>query len=448
MQGQQEKEKTILLVEDEAVIAMTEEQTLKRHGFNVIVASSGEKAISIGKNTPEIDLILMDINLGKGKMDGTEAAEIILKDNDIPVLFLSSYTQAEVVQKTEQITSYGYVVKDSGETVLITSIKMAFKLFDAHQRLKKREEALKESEKRFRRVSSIISDVVYSCKTDDEGRYFISWMTGAAERISGYSVDEIKSQKCWRFLVAEEDQDLFEKNVIDLDPGSCSKCELRIRHKNGSMAWIASYTECAMESETPERILLYGALMDITERKRIEKALMDREKKYRELSIIDDLTQLYNSRYFYHQLKLEIDRVNRYEKQTMTLLLLDLDDFKQFNDAYGHVEGDQVLSRLGQVVKRCLRQSDSAYRYGGEEFTIILPMTTSKDAVITAERIRTEFKKETFSPVPGQEDVHGTVSIGIGQYKPQEDMKTFVIRVDQLMYQAKKNGKDRVCSES
>ena len=127
--------------------------------------------------------------------------------------------------------------------------------------------------------------------------------------------------------------------------------------------------------------------------------------------------------------------MNRYG-QPLTLLLLDLDDFKAFNDAYGHVEGDQVLLRLGQVVKRCLRQTDSAYRYGGEEFTILLPMTTSADGAVTAERIRTEFKKETFSPVPGQ-DVHVTVSIGLAQYKPQEDMKAFVHRVDQLMYQGK-----------
>jgi diguanylate cyclase (GGDEF)-like protein len=177
-----------------------------------------------------------------------------------------------------------------------------------------------------------------------------------------------------------------------------------------------------------------------------EEALRDSEKKYRELSIVDDLTQLYNSRHFYFQLKIELDRSNRYE-QPLTLLLIDLDDFKQFNDAYGHVEGDQVLLRLGQVVKRCLRQTDSAYRYGGEEFTILLPMTTSKDGAVTAERIRSEFKKENFSPVPGQ-DVHVTVSIGLAQYKPQEDMKVFVHRVDQLMYQGKKNGKDRVCSES
>jgi diguanylate cyclase (GGDEF)-like protein len=186
-------------------------------------------------------------------------------------------------------------------------------------------------------------------------------------------------------------------------------------------------------------------LRESTDRKRAEEALLESEKKYRELSIIDGLTQLYNSRHFYVQLKIELDRSNRYE-QPLTLLLLDLDNFKIFNDTYGHVEGDQVLWRLGQVVKRCLRETDFAYRYGGEEFTILLPVTTSADGAVTAERIRTEFKKETFSPVPGQ-DVHVTVSIGLAQYKPQEDMKAFVHRVDQLMYQGKKNGKDRVCSE-
>jgi diguanylate cyclase (GGDEF)-like protein/PAS domain S-box-containing protein len=186
-------------------------------------------------------------------------------------------------------------------------------------------------------------------------------------------------------------------------------------------------------------------IRNITERKNLEARLQESSNRYRELSITDVLTQLYNSRHFYHQLEVEIARAERY-RQPLTLLLLDLDDFKQFNDAFGHVEGDQVLERLGQVIKRCLRQADSAYRYGGEEFTILLPMTTSADGVVSAERIRTEFKKETFSPAPGQE-IHVTVSIGLAQYKPQEDMKPFVHRVDQLMYQGKKNGKDRVCFE-
>jgi diguanylate cyclase (GGDEF)-like protein len=127
--------------------------------------------------------------------------------------------------------------------------------------------------------------------------------------------------------------------------------------------------------------------------------------------------------------------------------LLDLDNFKAFNDTYGHVEGDEVLRRLGQVIKRCLRETDFAYRYGGEEFTILLPMAISADGAITAERIRTELKKESFFPMPDQE-VHMTMSIGLAQYKPGEDMKVFVHRVDQLMYQGKKNGKDRIYSEN
>ncbi|MFZ2395618.1 MAG: GGDEF domain-containing protein [Smithella sp.] len=111
------------------------------------------------------------------------------------------------------------------------------------------------------------------------------------------------------------------------------------------------------------------------------------------------------------------------------------------------IEGDQVLFRLGQVIKRCLRKEDSAYRYGGEEFTIILPMTTSDEGVVTAERIREELKKENFSPMPNKQ-VYLTVSIGVAQYKKQEDVKAFVNRVDHLMYQGKKNGKNRTCSDS
>jgi diguanylate cyclase (GGDEF)-like protein/PAS domain S-box-containing protein len=188
---------------------------------------------------------------------------------------------------------------------------------------------------------------------------------------------------------------------------------------------------------------IIGFSVDITDRKRMEEALRDSERRYRELSIIDALTALYNSRHFYDQLKIEIARSNRYE-QPLTLLLLDLDDFKSFNDAYGHVEGDEVLVRLGQVIKRSLRRTDSAYRYGGEEFTIILPMTTVAEGTVTAERIRAEFGKEVFSPAPGRA-VRMTVSVGLAQYEREEEMKVFVHRVDQLMYQGKQNGKDRIC---
>jgi DNA-binding NarL/FixJ family response regulator len=94
---------------------------------------SGEGALTVTDSVNGINLILMDIDLGDG-MDGTEAAEIILSRHDIPLVFLSSHTEPEIVRKTDGITSYGYIVKNSGETVLLASIKMAFRLFTSIKR--------------------------------------------------------------------------------------------------------------------------------------------------------------------------------------------------------------------------------------------------------------------------------------------------------------------------
>jgi PAS domain S-box-containing protein len=124
--------RTILLVEDEALIAMAERRALEQHGYRVVQAANGERAVQIAAQQTEIDLVLMDINLGAG-MDGTEAARLILETRDLPIVFLSSHTDPAVVEKTEGITSYGYIVKNSGDTVLTTSLKMAFRLFESRK---------------------------------------------------------------------------------------------------------------------------------------------------------------------------------------------------------------------------------------------------------------------------------------------------------------------------
>jgi len=129
-----DERKIILLVEDEFLIAMGKQQELEKYGYSVRHVNTGEKAVNISRENCDIDLILMDIDLGKG-IDGTEAAALILKERNIPVIFVSSHTEKDIVEKTEKITSYGYVVKSSSITVLDASIKMAFKLFDAQNQM-------------------------------------------------------------------------------------------------------------------------------------------------------------------------------------------------------------------------------------------------------------------------------------------------------------------------
>ncbi|MFN2312569.1 MAG: response regulator [Spirochaetia bacterium] len=137
-----ERKKTILLVEDEALLAMAEKQRLEKSGYVVVHVLTGEAAVAAALNVDSRpDLVLMDSDLGSG-IDGTQAAEQILNEIDIPVVFLSSHTEPDVVARTEKITSYGYVVKNSGITVLNTSIKMAFKLFDARIQEQQHETAL------------------------------------------------------------------------------------------------------------------------------------------------------------------------------------------------------------------------------------------------------------------------------------------------------------------
>ena len=140
--------KKILLVEDEALLALTEQNQLQAKGYSVSHLCSGEDAVDAVSSGADFDLVLMDIDLGDG-MDGTECARRILEIRDLPVVFLSSHTEPEVVEKTEKITSYGYVVKNSGITVYDASIKMAFKLHAEKRKVQQKQEELVRANSRI-----------------------------------------------------------------------------------------------------------------------------------------------------------------------------------------------------------------------------------------------------------------------------------------------------------
>ena len=307
---------------------------------------------------------------------------------------------------------------------------------------KQAEEELRKSEGKYRELVKYTLAGIY--EVDYETNLFISVNDIICE-YTGYTRDELLTMNFFN-LLTEESQKLMLARLEKLManekiPQTVEYC---IRTKGGEELWV--HLNARYNYESGKLKGATGVIYNITERKRTEEALKNSEQRYHELSIIDDLTQLYNSRHFYAQLEREIERSNRYE-QPFTLMMMDLDKFKDFNDTYGHVEGDHVSSQLGQVIKRCVRETDSAYCYGGDEFTIILPMTTSEEGIVTAKRIRTELRKEDFSTGLDQ-NINMTVSIGLAQYKPKEEMKAFVHRADQLMYQAKNDGRNRICPES
>ncbi len=161
------------------------------------------------------------------------------------------------------------------------------------------------------------------------------------------------------------------------------------------------------------------------------------EEEVRRLSITDDLTSLYNHRHFFKTLESELARRKR-QRTSLSLMMFDLDNFKSYNDLFGHLEGDKVLKKIGEIVSHSIRNNvDSGYRYGGDEFAVLLIGASVDQAMAIAERIRSlieqaEFRKNT------------TVSIGLSEYGDPLDLEEFVKSADDAMYIAKHSGGNRI----
>ena len=165
-------------------------------------------------------------------------------------------------------------------------------------------------------------------------------------------------------------------------------------------------------------------------------------KKLEKLAITDALTKLYNSRHFFSEIKTEIMRNKRYSRN-LSLLILDIDFFKKYNDNWGHVEGDRVLMEIGKTIKSCMRSMDTAYRYGGEEFAIILPETGIEEACVVGTRIKDNISDLIFEPEPGEKQSI-KISIGATELIDGEDYKTFIKRADKALYKSKDTGRDKL----
>ena len=344
---------------------------------------------------------------------------IIFEDDYTGTIFLNSLYP--VFDRQGSIQSIAYFIRD------ITSRRRT-------------EQALRESELKFRSISASANDAIIMMN----GQGLISYWNPAAERLFGFLADEAIGLNLHKLLATESDYKTFKKKFVSFQAtgkgaGIGKTLEfVALRKDQTEFPIELSLSALKMQGEWHS----CGIVRDISERKQVEKQLLDSERKYKELSITDDLTKLFNSRHFYSRLQVEIERTNRYQ-HPLSLLMVDIDDFKKFNDTFGHLAGDKVLSKTGEVIQDVLRDSDSGYRYGGEEFAVILPETTGPGAVQVAERIRKKLAAMSIA-LTEVSNRNITVSIGVSELRQKEKSSEFIRRADRNLYDAKSSGKNRV----
>ena len=254
--------KKLLLVEDDAVDSKDQSVVLKRGGYDVVCVQTAEKAIAaVTEESPPVDLVLMDIDLGKG-MDGADAAREILKVRDVPVIFLTSHTEREMVARTGRITNYGYVLKTSGEDVLLASISMAFRLHDAHR-------ALRESEERYAKAFHVSPDSVNINRMSDGVLFAVN---EGFTKITGYTrleaVGKSTTSEGLGIWVNEADRTRLVEGL--LRKGEVVGLEAQFRCKDGSI--LTGLMSARTLTIGGEKCIL-SITRDITDRKNAERAL-------------------------------------------------------------------------------------------------------------------------------------------------------------------------------
>ncbi|MEW6613847.1 MAG: PAS domain S-box protein [Thermodesulfobacteriota bacterium] len=275
-------------------------------------------------------------------------------------------------------------------------------------------------------LESVIEGSIDGITTlDNKGN--ITLASKGAEEMLGYKRGNILDTHISKYYVGGMGEARKIMKLVRKE-GKLRNYETALITKDGRTIPI-SVSVSFLRDDKGEIISSLGIYKDITENKKLQKEL---EK----LSITDNLTGLYNQRHFYNELKREVERAKRL-KHPLSLLLFDVDRFKYYNDTYGHLEGDKVLYEVGKVVANSIRENvDSGYRYGGDEFVVVLPETDKDQALPVAERIRTSFNNN------GLVDV--TFSIGLVEYRLEYDLETFVRHADNAMYTAKRLGGDRI----
>jgi len=267
----------------------------------------------------------------------------------------------------------------------------------------------------------------------DADGFFVRWNRATQELIG--VADEHMPRANVLEAICDEDRPLIARMMSEAMAKGYAESEARSAREADGIRWRFL---TARRVDIAGRAYIVGTGLDVTERRELEQEL---ERQAR----TDFLTGIANRRHFLDLADQELARTRRYGRP-FSMLMLDLDMFKNVNDRYGHRVGDLTLQKVVDVCKQILREVDVFGRLGGEEFGIMLPETDSEQAVQVADRVRQAIAEASVR-LPQGGSVGVTASIGVATYSPDDDVDAVLSRADRALYAAKRSGRDRVSME-
>ena len=271
-----------------------------------------------------------------------------------------------------------------------------------------------------------------------------SYIGPQIEKVLGWPPASWVTVNDWASRIHEEDRDwVVNYCVSQSQAGEDHEADYRALTKDGEYVWIRDVVH-VVRKENGDVESLIGFMFDISERKITEQKLITMQKELQELSFKDGLTSVANRRMFDSIMEVEWANARR-NNQPLSVIMLDIDYFKQYNDFYGHIQGDDCLKRVAKVLSSAATRSrDFFARFGGEEFVLVLPETDIDSAFKVAERCRSLIFKEQIKHEKSPISQLLTISIGVGTTIPafKDEAIAFIEEADKRLYAAKQKGRN------
>lgn len=344
--------------------------------------------------------------------------------------------QIEIIRKDGQLIPMEIITSPVIENNKLVAVQGVARDLTKYRKLQAN---LEETEKKWNALFSRSLDWIYI--HDFKGRFLDA--NEPALKGLGYTEEEI-SQVNFSKLLYFKDLHKIYKLLQELKKTGTQKklSRFKLKRKDGTPVFVETKSSVIYREGKPHHVL--GIARDITKRIKIEKELKQANEKLKKKALTDDLTGLLNHGAVLDRLKEEVQRAARHKKP-ISVLMADLDYFKEINDKFGHQIGDQVLKKTSQFIQKVFRSYDIKGRYGGEEFLIVMPETKQKQAQKAAGRLKKSFNKEPLT-IEGK-SIPVSISIGLISSYPHQDQpdpEDLLKRSDRALYRAKEKGRNRV----